>query len=200
MELNQLPQPAQSQQSTVADLKRSRMNEAIRRKRMTRVFWGAGIIAAMVLLIGMGVWVSKRRGQNLPGVSYPDQGRDHVSLDSAHEYNSNPPTSGWHYANPADWGVYDKELPDKILIHNIEHGGIWISYKPGIPEDVRKKLENFHHEWGRKIIVTPRAANDTDIAVAAWAHLDTMSASEYSEDRITKFIKAYRNRGPEFVP
>src|SRR3989344_5078 len=52
-----------------------------------------------------------------------------VAVGASHEaYNSNPPTSGPHYEQPSRWGVSQAELPDEQLIHNLEHGGIWISY------------------------------------------------------------------------
>ena len=131
----------------------------------------------------------------------PDAGRRHIPVGTEGVgYNSNPPTSGDHYPHTSEWGAYDKEIADGILIHNLEHGGIWISYKPSIPEEMKQKLEGFSKKWGRKIIVVPRSANDTDIALAAWQRLDKFNVSEYSDERIERFIRAYRNKGPEFVP
>lgn len=182
------------------EIKKFRQEEAIRKGKIKKVGWIVGSILALVALIGGGIWYSAKRDSALPGVLVSDQGRQHVGPDHGHTYNSNPPTSGPHFAQVADWGVYKEELPDEILIHNLEHGGVWISYKPDIPEDIRLKLENFYQQWGRKVIVAPRSKNDTDIALAAWNRLDKFSASEYSDERVNRFIKAYRNKGPEFVP
>lgn len=161
---------------------------------------GGGITACVLLLVAGGIWYSKARSKNLPGQLIPDQGREHIGPGHTHEYNSNPPTSGWHFSQPAEWGIYDKELPDEVLIHNIEHGGIWISYRPGIPDDIKKTLGGFYERFGRKIIVTPRAANDADIALAAWNRLEKFSVVELTDERVRAFIKAFRNKGPEFVP
>ena len=39
------------------------------------------------------------------------QSRDHIAVGAEHlVYNSNPPTGGWHYAQPAQTGIYDKEF------------------------------------------------------------------------------------------
>ncbi|MDO8600841.1 MAG: DUF3105 domain-containing protein [bacterium] len=182
------------------DSKEQRIADAVRRsKRQLAV----KILAVVVILAALGYalfWYVNSRGANLPGVLYPEQGREHKELGYQFTYNSNPPTSGPHYATAAEWGVYKEELPDQVLIHNLEHGGIWISYKPDISEETIRELERFYEEWGRKIIVTPRAQNEADIAVAAWGYLDTFSIAEYSKERIEKFIGAYRNKGPEFVP
>lgn len=180
--------------------KELRREAAERRAMLRRILWIAGIAAAAALLVGGGIFLNRRRVENLPGREIPDQGAEHVAPGHQFSYNSNPPTSGPHFASPAEWGVYKEELPDQTLIHNLEHGGIWISYKPGIPDETREKLEKFYEAWGRKIIVAPRSANESDVALAAWNRLDAFSVSEFSEERVERFIKAFRNRGPEFVP
>jgi len=184
----------------MANEKESRIIQATRRKIVKRLVL-LGII--LVIVGGLTFWLVvylKNREQNLPGTFITDQGREHVGPGHKHVYNSNPPTSGWHHAQPVEWGIYREEITDEILIHNLEHGGIWISYKPSIPQEMKQKLEGFSKKWGRKIIVAPRSANDTDIALAAWSRLDKFSVAEYSDDRVERFIKAYRNKGPEFVP
>lgn len=180
--------------------KKERIDQAIRRER-TKVAVRVGlVIAGLALLAGAGIWYSNRKIGNLPGQVYENLGQQHVPLGEEHQYNSNPPTSGWHFGTAAEWGYYKEEIHDQVLIHNLEHGGIWISYRPDISEDMKKKLESFFEKYGRKIIVTPRAANDADIVLAAWTRLDKFSVSEYSDERVEKFIKALRNKGPEFVP
>ena len=165
-----------------------------------RVVW---IAAALVLLAAVGYGISRYRrnySQNRPGVLVPDQGRQHVALDAPFLYNSNPPTSGPHVAIPAEWGVYPVEVHDQILIHNLEHGGILIAYRPGINSEVIAKLEGIAKEFGRKVIMAPRASNDADIALAAWTRLDKFPVSEFTKERVKAFIRAWRNKGPEFVP
>lgn len=182
------------------DFKEQRIADAVKRKKRqiaVKIFVGAAVFA----VLGYGLfWYAGQRGKNLPGALIPDQGREHVGPGHQHAYNSNPPTSGWHYPQTAEWGAYREELPDETLLHNLEHGGVWISYKSDIAPEMREKLEGFYQKWGRKIIVAPRSKNDSDIALAAWTRLDKFGVSEYSEDRVERFIRAYRNKGPEFIP
>ena len=189
-----------SSSGTKAEFKKTRHDEARRRKNMK----GAAVALIIVCLVGGAIYGAiayrRSRTKNLPGVAFEEQGREHVGPGHPHAYNSNPPTSGPHFTSPIDWGVYKDELLDEALIHNLEHGGVWISYRPDISEELKKKLEGFYAEFGRKIIVTPRAKNDADVALAAWTRLDTFSAREFSEERVRRFIKAFRNKGPEFVP
>lgn len=183
------------------EFKKFRVEQAIKRKKLKTVAWIAATVAVtagLAILVAIGL---SKKEKSLPGEFIEDQGRKHIAVGVDHPpYNSNPPTSGWHYDKPAEWGIYREEIPDETIVHNLEHGGIWISYKPGVSEKVIAKLESFYKKYGRKIIVTPRSANDTDIALAAWNHLDKFNVDEFSEERIDKFIKAFRNKGPEFVP
>jgi hypothetical protein len=132
-------------------------------------------------------------------VEFADQGRAHIAPGQPHpEYNSNPPTSGWHYATPARWGFYNDELPDEMLVHNLEHGGIWISYRDAGDAETVDALANLARSYRSKVIVTHRPRNDSRIAVAAWTRL--MTLDRFDRDAIVDFINRFRNKGPEFVP
>lgn len=155
-----------------------------------------GIIAAIVVIYG--VFAISRQagaGKELLGQSFSSQGQAHIAAGAAHpEYNSNPPTSGWHYAQPANWGVYQNELPDEQIIHNLEHGGIWISYKD-VDADTLSKIENVAKRNSNKLIVTPRAKNNTAIALVSWGR--RMELDSFDEQIIVDFIKSNKNNSPE---
>lgn len=120
----------------------------------------------------------------------------HIELDEvASSYNSNPPTSGEHYVQPAPWGVYAETLPDQTLIHNLEHGGIWISYRDKNDKDMVKALEDLAEKYDSHLIVTYRPENDSSIVVAAWGRL--LKLNEVDKRQIVNFIARYRFKGPE---
>src|SRR3990167_4512427 len=98
------------------------------------------ILITALAFIGLMLWFASsqdaqyakykvgRNSQNLEAVGqeFENQGQAHIKNGESHPpYNSNPPTSGWHYVLPANWGVYAKPLADEQAIHNLEHGGIW---------------------------------------------------------------------------
>lgn len=127
------------------------------------------------------------------------QGREHIAEGSNHPpYNSNPPTSGWHYPVAANTGFYDYALADEQVVHNLEHGHVWIAYKPNLPAGIIQLLRGFA---SGTVIVTPRPANETDVALAAWGRLDAFNLKngEFDRQRIRDFIVRYRNKGPESV-
>ena len=132
-------------------------------------------------------------------VAYDTQGRNHIADGATHpEYNSNPPSSGWHYASPAGGGFYDEPLPDEQVIHNLEHGDIWIAYSPDLSDEVVDVIKSFA---GRYVVVSPRSENEGAISLVAWGRVDTFDVENgvVDEVRIRDFITRYDNRGPERV-
>ncbi len=160
-----------------------------------KIMWRIlAIAAAAGAVYGLAIILSRDGAGERPGQAFSSQGEQHIAVGSAHpEYNSNPPTSGWHYAAPANWGVYEKELPDEQILHNLEHGGIWISYK-GIDDATKAELERISRT-DSKIIVTPRSANDSAIALVSWGRLQKLT--QFDAVAIMNFIKANKNKSPE---
>src|SRR3989344_7970741 len=136
-----------------------------RKTRLKKVFKkGSYWIAGLAVVIGGGWLLITTTGPKGPDYCQPVEilGRNHIQEGIAFSgYNSNPPTSGDHYQNPAPARFYDKELSDEQIVHNLEHGHIWIAYKPSLSGEVIGSLKNFA---GGNIIITPRSKNDTDIA------------------------------------
>jgi hypothetical protein len=131
-------------------------------------------------------------------VAYESQGRDHIEVTDLHDpYNSNPPTSGPHAA-ALRTAVYDRTLPDENLIHNLEHGHIWLSYRDREDTEAIELFERLQSQFPSSVIVTYRPANDSRLAVAAWTRL--LKLEEADEEQILAFIARYFDKAPESVP
>ena len=185
-DLPRRPEPGRRQQSKSPPLKnRTRLAKRV-------VGWGVPILVVAAIAIGViGFYV---RAQNL-GQAFADQGQQHIAIGASHEpYNSNPPTSGPHHLEPAAWGIYQRELPDETLVHNLEHGGIWISYHD-IDAATKQQIEALAREYPDKLIVTPRARDDAKIVVASWRRL--VKLERFDADAVVAFIRARKNRAPE---
>lgn len=149
----------------------------------------------IVAVIGLGFFLfqqSNKPRAELPGQAFEIVGAEHLP-GCTPSYNSNPPTSGCHDPQPATWGVHN-EGKDEVFIHNLEHGGIWISYKPELDPAQIEQLKDFAKRY-RKIIVAPRAQNDANIALVSWGRLQNLD--QYDETAILRFIEANYNKAPE---
>jgi hypothetical protein len=174
--------------------KRAYQKSLEKQRKIKRIItWSISI--ALIFLGMYGIVILSRQGQKArPGEIFAIQGQQHIDIGASHiAYNSNPPTSGPHYVQPANWGVYQTELPDEQLIHNLEHGGIWISYT-GIASTTQIDLEKLAKSY-TKIIVEPRTKDDAPIILASWGRLEKFQT--YDEQAIVAFIKANTNKSPE---
>lgn len=180
------------------------MKQSRTRKIKTILIW-----VVVLTAIGGGIYWAVARAEKktaerkIYAIQIADQGRDHIDVGAPHSaYNSNPPTSGGHYEEWETKGVYKQQQPDEGLIHNLEHGYVWISYRPDAGPEIIEQLENFYG-FGKKIIVEPRKENDKLIALAAWNWLDKFDPeskeklNEAELKRIGDFIDAFINKGPE---
>lgn len=180
-------------------LKRQLRDQAARHRQakgIVKKFLGWAVVILVVVLIGR--WFINLFPQGLDfSRAFEIQGRQHIADGvKFNGYNSNPPTSGPHYAAAADLGFYKTPLPDEQLVHNLEHGHIWIAYRPDLPEAVINQVRGLTRGL---VIATPRSANETDIALAAWGRLDKLdlASAPFDIQRIRDFIRRYQNRGPE---
>lgn len=149
-----------------------------------------------------------------PGREVPIQGADHVAKGAPHEpYTTTPPTSGPHWSilgeGPVPWGVYRVQVPDEAQVHNLEHGGVIISYSCADCPDLVQQLEDLYARYtaanrlplypgSTKLVVAPYSGLPHRIALTAWGRIDELDA--YDEARILRFVEAYRDNGPEAVP
>ncbi len=164
------------------------------------------LIIIGIAVLGLGGWgVVKWTRETAPqgqdySTFYKAQGHDHIEVGSKHPvYNSNPPSGGWHYALTAKKEFYTESIPDEYALHNLEHGDIWITYHPRVSQGVKDELKKFVFA---KILISPREANEADIALVAWERVDgfNLQNGKIPEARIRDFIKRYRSKGPEKLP
>lgn len=180
---------------------RKQQNRAARlaRQRRRRLIVGGGV-AALAVIVGAVALVALAADAGAPGAAVPIQGQQHISPGQPHPaYNSDPPTSGWHYETALDAGFYEEPYPDELLVHNLEHGHVVIAYDCGKLEDcegVKAQLRGVFDRYdGWKVTIVPRENADAALALTAWGRIDKLDS--FDEARITAFIDAWRDRGPE---
>lgn len=132
--------------------------------------------------------------------TFADAGSEHVADGTVVEsYNSDPPTSGPHYALPSDPGFFDSPLPREQLVHNLEHGQIVIYYSSTAPPDLIASLQELVQSEAVALVVVPNeaASESNEIVLTAWTHLQRCSG--FSGTDIEEFRAAWQGRGPENV-
>lgn len=180
------------------------------------LFFGIGavllviVVIAVVVLNGGGDKVEKvtvAAGTTAPSTTgvvqeLPDEGQQHVADGEKVAYKQNPPTSGSHWAGPAQWGLYQTNPPeDERIVHNMEHGGVIIWFKPSAVsaaenDQLVKLFTTLSAEQYRTILVS-RENMDTKIAMTAWNHRQLLDSVD--ETAIRAFFDEFILKGPECV-
>lgn len=122
-------------------------------------------------------------------------------------YDTEPPCHGDHYGIWANFGTYAAPVPWPFLVHDMEHGGVVLAYRPGpaIP-DAATKLQAFvdaypadamctSQPWRTRLIVVPDPTLDVPVAAAAWRHV--YRATCWDEASLRAFVDAHYAMAPE---
>jgi hypothetical protein len=137
----------------------------------------------------------------------PIEGRNHEQKDfTAADYKTNPPTSGNHFPDWYQDGVYPPGGTPNLgkLVHTLEHGRIDVQYKPGTPDHTVAQLEALLAEQsnGYHMLLFENGTDmDAQIAATAWGH--SLTCPQFNNkvfDAIRTFRAAYIDKGPEQVP
>lgn len=200
---------------------RRRAAEERRRKEQQRAARRRNIVTTIIILVVAAVVVAlivnERRAEDAPvGVGeqaaectdieeFEEEGNTHVPDGARVEYGTTPPTSGDHYANPADAGFYAPggaaQITDERFVHNLEHGQIVIWYDPTGPAAVRDDLEGYiDKQSGNQsiaLLAVPYDQAPDNLTMTAWGAMRSCDA--VSEEVLDAFRERFQGRGPEQV-
>lgn len=165
----------------------------------------AGLTALIVLALLLALFRNQEKPFNLAEIPdgsrpYPIVGREHIPVGAlpTSRYNSNPPTSGDHYPATAPADLYEERVPDAFLIHNLEHGHVWLSWRDADDEEVVELFRQLREQFPEWVVASYRPENEARLVAAAWGRLLPLEAPE--RDALTAFIMRYRDKAPESVP
>jgi hypothetical protein len=104
-------------------------------------------------------------------------------------YPQSPPVGGDH--NPAwqNCGSYADAVQNEMAVHSLEHGAVWITYRPGLAdadvETLRARTINQTH-----LLVSPYREQASPVVLTAWGH--QLALDSVKDPRIAAFIATYQ--------
>jgi hypothetical protein len=106
------------------------------------------------------------------------------------DYQQVPPAGGPHDPTWDDCGIYDAPPRNENAVHDLEHGTVWITYRPGLaPADVAKLRAALGAVKSGKIMLSPYPGLPAPVVVTVWnAQLDLTGAGD---PRLPIFITFY---------
>jgi len=119
------------------------------------------------------------------------------------KWNTDPPTNGPHYGEAAIFGAYDEPLEQARVVHNLEHGGVFIQYGEDVPESTVAELRGFYEDHKTGTIMAPLPRLGDEIALGAWvaegeeAKGYVAKCKAFDEGAFSAFLDAFQFKGPE---
>jgi len=178
--------------------------------------WGLIVTAAIIVVLAIAVigYATLHKGtpstnagytnpeiadaKAIPGVIYKREA-NHSHLSGSITYDSSPPIGGNHSPYWADCSgtVYPNAIANENAVHMLEHGAVWITYKPGLAADqvatLAKRVTGIE-----RMAMSPYPDLKTNISLQAWDY--QLFVDSASDPRIAEFITALRfnpNTTPE---
>ena len=171
--------------------------EQARQLRRRNMLWvGAAVMAAVVLVAGA-VWASSR-GSNAPATAgdgkiaglqtFSGLARDHVKGPVS--YPQTPPVGGKHSAVWQNCGIYNAPIANENAVHSLEHGAMWITYRPDLPttqiDAIRSAVAGQPYA-----LVSPYPGLPAPVVATVWGAQVRLDSA--TDPRLQTFINTYKS-------
>jgi hypothetical protein len=115
-------------------------------------------------------------------------GGDHTSDPVT--YTETPPAGGPHDPTWDDCGVYTEQPRNENVVHDLEHGTVWVTYRPGLSQADISSLETaLGTVKSEKTILSPYPGLPSPVVVTVWnAQLHLTGADD---SRLQEFLTFY---------
>ncbi len=153
-----------------------------------------GAIVAGVIGLGYLLFTSLRGPappQPIAGVvDHEHQTADHV--DHEIEAGDLPPVGGSHSPKWQNCGIYDEPIPIENAVHSLEHGAVWLTYQPDLPQEDVESLRNAIRGESF-VIVSPYPGLKSPVVLTAWE--TQLELDSVQDARLKEFVDHYQ-QGP----
>lgn len=176
-------------------LARMRAEQKRKERRAAFLMWGIGGLVIVVLVALVAFYVVKDRSvKSLDAVkTFNYKGSEHTWDKVA--YKENPPVGGQHNWYWQNCGIYDKPIHNEHAVHSLEHGAVWITYRPDLPKAEVDKLKSIAS--GDYMLLSPYPNLPAKVVASSWNH--QISLDSAGDPRLQEFVKKYK-QNPSSTP
>jgi hypothetical protein len=174
----------------IAEQRAAQQRQQRRRKVVT---WAiGGVLMAAIAAGGAFAVASEKSASEIAGVhSYSGLSRNHVT--GTVKYAQTPPVGGNHNALPQNCGIYNAPVTNENAVHSMEHGAVWITYRPNLPAADVAKLKAAVR-GNAYALLSPYPGLPSPVVASAWGK--QLKLTSASDARLPKFVHTYAS-GPQ---
>jgi hypothetical protein len=124
----------------------------------------------------------------------------HAHVPGPVTYSVVPPVGGDHNATWMNCGIYDKPVPNEHAVHNLEHGAVWITYQPSLPQSKVAALRAFverqsvlspaGQRGSRYLDLTPYPGLPAPVVASSWGFQLLLTSP--TDPRLQEFVNKFR--------
>ena len=161
----------------------------------TYIIVGAVIAAFLAGFIALVVIDSRQQSASSPPgeVETYNVGPANQHTDGDVDYEQTPPTGGEHNPVWQNEGFYDAPVRDENAVHTLEHGAVWITYSPDLPQAQKDEIRSLV-EGQTCMLASPHPDLPTPVVASAWGKQLTLESANSPD--LERFVRAYR-QGPQ---
>jgi hypothetical protein len=176
-----------ARRETAARIKR----EHERKERRKHVLIYSAVAVVALALIGGAAWGVRSEKEAIAApieelTEVEDQEANHVPEPIA--ATELPPTGGNHSQIVQNCGVYDQPVGAENAVHSMEHGAVWLTYRPDLPENEVNQLRDI--AAGKSyLLLSPYPDQASPIVATAWGRQIKVETTE--DSRLQRFVKKF---------
>ncbi|CUR60230.1 conserved exported hypothetical protein [metagenome] len=110
--------------------------------------------------------------------------RNHT--DGAVDYGQVPPVGGPHNPRWLACGAFTSPVPNENAVHDLEHGTVWITYRPGLAASKVAELTALLPDDG---LISPYDDLPAPVVVTVWGRQLALTGAD--DPRLPLFLEAY---------
>jgi hypothetical protein len=153
--------------------------------------------AAIVLLIGGAIVRSVVRDRDLTAAVTTSTYAAGLHRSGQITYAETPPVGGAHHVVWQNCGIYETPIHDEHAVHALEHGAVWITYRPDLAAGDVEELRTLARD--DYMLLSPFPGLPSPIVLSAWNH--QLRLDRIDDPKLRAFISRYKNNPsttPEF--
>lgn len=136
-----------------------------------------------------------------PTLAPPPDGVDTYAVTSFHTeapvvYDLTPPVGGPHPASA--WQpcfFYEEPVPTNLAVHSLEHGAIWITYRPDLPAEQREVIRQLALRRADVLASRWDTGLPAPVVVSSWGRQLKLESAH--DPRLEQFARAFADTAPE---
>jgi hypothetical protein len=157
-------------------------------RRRALLIWGTGALVVLAIAGAVTFAVLRERASTPSLADVQTFTVDQGHVETPVTYPQTPPAGGPHNPVWLNCGVYDKPVPNENAVHSLEHGAVWVTYRPDLPkvdvETLKKTIPDTY------MVLSPYPGLPAPVVASAWGKQLKLTGAD--DPRLGAFIREYR--------